>query len=511
MSKKVVFKPYVQNQPSLLPPSYEDLVPENHPVRVVNEIIERIDLTELERTYKGGGTSSYHPRMLLKVIIYAYLRNIYSSRKIEQALEENVHFMWLSGGSQPDHNTLNDFRGKRLKGQLKKIFNQVVILLAAEGVLSLKELMLDGTKLEANANRYTFVWGKAIKTSRARIEKQLQELWAYVEELYRTEENQPTKTEIAVIDPEEVTRTIEAINDALKDKVVEAKVKQKLAYGKKNWPKKLAEYNRQEELLAGRNSMSKTDPAATFMRMKEDHMKNGQLKPGYNVQASTNQHYIINYTLGQTTADTTEFTGHLEEHQNSYGERPESIATDAGYGSQENYQYLEEKKIRGFVKYPGFDKQQQTKKEQTNSFASANLYYNEETDTCYCPMGQPMRFIGIKEQQTTTGYKQELRQYQAVNCEGCPLRSGCHRAMGNRIIERNPKLIWYREQATQLLESEEGVENRKQRWESEAVFGNIKHNHGFRRFMLRGLAKVTVKTGLIALAHNLRRYAKREH
>src|SRR5689334_8559172 len=121
MSKKVVFKPYVQNQPSLLPPSYEDLVPVNHPVRVVNEIIERIDITELERTYKGGGASSYHPRMLLKVIIYAYLRNIYSSRKIEQALEENVHFMWLSSGSRPDRNTINDFRGKRLKEQLKKI------------------------------------------------------------------------------------------------------------------------------------------------------------------------------------------------------------------------------------------------------------------------------------------------------------------------------------------------------------------------------------------------------
>ena len=122
-----------------------------------------------------------------------------------------------------------------------------------------------------------------------------------------------------------------------------------------------------------------------------------------------------------------------------------------------------------------------------------------------------MHFIGIKEQTTKTGYKQELRRYRAVNCEGCPLRSGCHRGTGNRIIERNPKLIRYREQARELLESEEGVEKRKQRWESEGVFGNIKQNHGFRRFMLRGKEKVTVETGLIALAHNLRRYAKREH
>ena len=186
--RKVVFKRYVQNQPMLIPPSYEDLVHGNHPVRVVNEVIERIDIGELERSYKGGGTSSYHPRMLLKVLVYAYLRNIYSSRKIEQACGENVHFMWLSGGAKPDHNTINDFRGKRLKEHLKKIFNQVVVLLAEQGVLNLRELTLDGTKIEANANRYTFVWGKAIKVSRERIARQLGELWDYVEKVYQDEE-----------------------------------------------------------------------------------------------------------------------------------------------------------------------------------------------------------------------------------------------------------------------------------------------------------------------------------
>ena len=150
-------------------PSYDDLVPVNHPVRIVNTIIDQIDISALERSYKGGGTSSYHPRMLLKVIIYAYLRNMYSSRKIEQALQENIHFMWLSGQSKPDHNTINDFRGKRLKGKFKNIFNQVVLLLADQGVLSLKELFVDGTKIEANANRFTFVWGKSIKNSKERI------------------------------------------------------------------------------------------------------------------------------------------------------------------------------------------------------------------------------------------------------------------------------------------------------------------------------------------------------
>jgi len=149
--------------------------------------LDNIDISSIESEYKGGGTSSYHPRMLLKVIVYAYLRNIYSSRKIAQALQENVHFMWLSAGNQPDHRTINDFRGKRLKGKLEPIFNQVVLFLNQEGVLSLQDLYVDGTKLEADANKFTFVWAKSIKTNKSKIEQQLKDLWAYVEGVYQKE------------------------------------------------------------------------------------------------------------------------------------------------------------------------------------------------------------------------------------------------------------------------------------------------------------------------------------
>ncbi|MCK0145233.1 transposase, partial [Arenibacter sp. F26102] len=169
MSRKVVWKTNNQDQLSLLPPSYDDLVPKNHPVRIVNTILDQIDLSILEKGYKGGGTSSYHPKVLLKILIYAYLRNLYSSRKIEEALGENLHFMWLAGTAKPDHNTISNFRSGKLKGQFKKIFNQVVVLLAEQGYLSLKDIYVDGTKIEANANRYTFVWAKSIKTSRNRI------------------------------------------------------------------------------------------------------------------------------------------------------------------------------------------------------------------------------------------------------------------------------------------------------------------------------------------------------
>lgn len=235
MKRKVTWKTNSQNQLSLLPPSYDDLVPTNHPVRIVNSILDQIDLSTLEQTYKAGGTSSYHPKDLLKILIYAYLRNLYSLRKIEQALSENIHFIWLSGCIRPDHNTISNFRSGRLKGKFKKIFNQVVILLSEQGYLSLKEIYVDGTKIEANANRYTFVWAKSIKTSRARIENQLKELWRFVETVFAQEEQKPNEPDgFEAIDPDKVSRTIAAINRALQGKDIDKKVKQKLNYAKKN-------------------------------------------------------------------------------------------------------------------------------------------------------------------------------------------------------------------------------------------------------------------------------------
>lgn len=505
--KKVVFKKYVQNQPTLFPPTFDDMVPAGHAVRVVNDVIERIDIGPVEKTYAGGGTSSYHPRMLLKVLVYAYLRNIYSSRKIEAALHENVHFMWLAGGAKPDHNTINDFRGKRLNGPLREIFAQVVTMLAEEGVLSLKELAVDGTKLEANANRYTFVWGGTIRTNRERIARQLKELWEYVEKVYRDDESQPKPTEMKEVSAEAVERAVGEINKALGDKEIDPKVRQKLGYAKKNWPKKLAEYDAQERIMAGRNSYSKTDPDATFMRMKEDHMKNGQLKPGYNLQLSTSGHYIVDYTLGQKSTDTGLLAVHLESHEKSYGAMPEEITADAGYGSAENYGYLEEKGIVGYVKYNTFDKEQRDRKYQSNPFIVENLHYNEERDAYYCPMGQEMRFTGTGRHRTASGQVQELKFYKAASCERCPMRGPCHKAAGERVIQQNQSVLHYRNLARERLTSEEGMKRLKERWKVEAVFGNVKHNNGFKRVRLRGLAKVTTESGLVALAHNLRRYA----
>jgi transposase len=506
---KVVFKDYSPNQILLLPPSLEDMIDPSHPVRVVNQVIDSLDIDLLIKKYKGGGCSSYHPRLLLKLLVYGYLTNQYSSRKIEQAAKQNIHFMWLSGMSYPDHNTINRFRCDRLNGVLKKVFSQVVLLLVDNGVITLKEAYLDGTKIEANANRYTFVWGRSITKSKERIKKQLDELWAYAESVAKEEleNNEPEYFE--KIDQDSIKQTISIINNALKDKPVSRKVKQKLDYARKNWPDNLKKYEQQEKTLGSRNSYSKTDPDATFMRMKEDHMLNGQLKPGYNWQISTENQYILGYTIHQTTNDTTALQPHLESLKENLGKMPDTLVADAGYGSEENYEYLEKNDVEAFVKYQYFHKEQ-SNKWKTDPYRAENLPYNEKDDSFICPAGHKMRFIGEKVKITDNGFRQIKRLYQAKNCKRCPMREACNKSKWNRRIEVNPKLNHYKSIVKERLCSERGLKYRSQRpVDVEAVFGIIKGNKNYRRFLLRGLEKAEIEAGLLALAHNLNKLATR--
>lgn len=508
-NSKPTFKTYSQHQVMLLPPSLEELIPAHHPVRTINAVLDGLDIDPLLKKFKGGGTSSYHPRMLLKVLVYAYICNIYSSRKIEEALQQNIHFMWLSGRSTPDHNTINRFRSDRLRDVLRNVFTQVVQLLAAEGLLSVKEIYVDGTKIEANANRYTFVWGNAIKTNKDKMVKQLKELWDYAQSIAAEELSQPEPPDFTAISPELVKATVEKIDAALKTKPeADKKVKAKLTRVKKDWPANLEKYAAQEELLNGRNSYSKTDTDATFMRMKEDHMGNGQLKPGYNVQISSSNQYIVDYTIHPNPTDTLTLIPHLAQFEADHHTKPEVVTADAGYGSEENYEHLEQAGIEAYVKYSWFDKDQHGSEVAKRPFSADKLFYNKEQDCYICPMGQVMARSGTRLHKTASGFEQHLTLYSARNCEGCPLRGMCHDGKGNRTISINHNLNRHKEQAKERLCSERGLYHRSKRpVDVEPVFGNIKGNHGFRRFMLRGNEKVGIEMGLLSLAQNLRKKA----
>ena len=258
-----------------------------------------------------------------------------------------------------------------------------------------------------------------------------------------------------------------------------------------------------------RNSYSKTDPDATFMRLKDDHMNNGQLKPAYNLQISTNNQMILNYSVEQKSTDTTTLINHLESFQSTTGIYPTTLIADAGYGSEENYEYLEDKGVDAYVKYNYFHKEQK-RKHKENAFLPSNLHYNTDGDYLVCPMGQRMDRVGHRTRRTTTGYEQLSSVYEAKRCSGCPLRSSCHKSMGNRRVELNYNLLRYKSKARELLQSDKGVYHRGKRCcDVEATFGILKQNKGFKRYSLRGLEKVSAETGIVAIAHNLKKLSKK--
>jgi len=505
---KAVFKNYTPNQLQLLPPSWDEKIDKAHPVRVVNSVIDGLDLRKLYASYAGGGSSSYDPKMLLKGIIFAYISNIYSSRKIEEAIKSNIHFIWLCGNNEPDHNTINRFRSEKVAPVLKGIFKQIVILLAEEGLVSLKDQYVDGTKLEANANRYTFVWGNAIKTNKEKMAKQLDELWQYAQTIAGEELKDTAPIDFKTIDAEKVNQTISAIEEAIKDKPITKKVKQKIDYAKKNYPQKLDEYKAKEQILDGRNSYSKTDTDATFMRMKEDHMQNGQLKPAYNIQISTNNQVITNYDIYPNPTDTLTLPSHIDSFRQLYGQCPETITADSGYGSDQNYEYMEQQGITAYVKYNNFHQEQKGTRQKKYPFAQDYLHYNSLKDCYICPIGQEMKNIGSHIKKNDNGFEQQITKYQAQNCKGCPLHALCHKSKENRIIEVNHRLNKHKQKARENLISPLGIIHRSQRPQDvEPVFGNLKHNKGFKRFLTRGKKKVSTEFGLAAIAHNLMKKA----
>ncbi|WP_156152234.1 transposase, partial [Flammeovirga sp. OC4] len=288
----------------------------------------------------------------------------------------------------------------------------------------------------------------------------------------------------------------------------------KITYAKKTQVPKIDQYTKQEEILDGRNSYSKTDHDATFMKMKDDPMKNGQLKPSYNTQVSTENEYAINYSVHQTAGDSTTFKEHYDEIEEGLGKHPEIAVADSGYGSEENYNYLEKNDIENLVKYAGLHSELRTRKKEAFKFTPNSFYINEELNFAVCPMGQKMEFIGIKEQKSTTGFKQEIHRYAARNCKNCPLQPRCFKSKykdKNKVLSINLKAIRYRRKAKENLTSKDGEELRKRRCaEVEQFFGQMKGNKKFKRFLMKGIDKVNIELGLLFISMNIQKYVRKK-
>lgn len=499
-----IFKQYNQGQAELFPQRLDDYIGENDPVRLVNQVVNELDLTAIIQSYKGGGTSSFCPRMMIKVLFYAYMRNIYSCRKIEAALSENVHFLWLSGKQFPDFRTINDFRSKRLRNQINTIFCKVVVMLVELGYVSLDVQYIDGTKIESASNRYTFVWRKSVERNKLKLETKIRNIIKQVEKGIQ-EDNRAADETPTPINSKELKEKIKELNaDQNRDREEAKQIKELTKH-----QAKLQEYEQHLDTLGQRNSYSKTDPDATFMRMKEDHMGNGQLKPAYNIQISTENQFITNFGIYQNPGDTSTFIDYLDSFEEKYDRQSSEVVADSGYGSEQNYDHMETKGIDNFVKFNYFHKEQKNSF-KNNPFLPDNLFYNPQGNFYVCPMGQMMEFVGINHRISDRGYHSEVSYYQAIRCEGCPLRGSCYKAQGNRRIEVNNNLQRHKEIARANLTSERGLVHRSRRpIEPEAVFGQIKSNRKFNRFRLRGLEGVAVEFGLISIALNISKMAKK--
>jgi transposase len=514
MRKK--FKDYNQGQMQLLPPNLEELIEPGHLSRVINEFINQIDHSQLYDAFPGGGTTSYNPLMILKVLIYAYCTKTFSSRDIERNMKQDIVYMWLSGMQRPDHNTINRFRSDYLSIVLDEIFFQVVWMLKEKGYLNLDDLFVDGTKLEANAGRYTYVWRKNTERYKANVKKKIELLLEEINNINAQEDqdldSQPSE-ELTIgndISPSEIEQAASKASTAIKKKIKEEPDKKTAALLKKKkreleeCQEKLNKYELQEKILDGRNSYSKTDNDATFMRTKDD-----ALRPCYNPIISTNNQFIVNVTLSQNAADNVGFIEHANKLTgwNNGALKPLVYVGDSGFGNEENYEYLSEEGINNYLKFNTFH-YENTPGYRGNIFLPENMPYDPQHDSYTCPSGRKISHSGNVQRVTATGYIMNAQIYECENCRDCSLATKCKKNEGNRRFSRSIKLEGHKEKARENLNSKQGIELRRQRGpDVETPFADIKQNMEFRRFRLRRIEKTTVEMLWVSLAHNMRKVA----
>jgi transposase len=503
-----VFKPCLQHQMMLLPPSLSELIDSDSMVRVVDEVVDSLDIKKLKALYPGGGCSAYDPSMMLKVILSAYASGIYSSRKISKATKENINFMWLTGMTFLDHNTINRFRTERIRDVFEDIFTEVVMLLADSGHITLDTYFLDGTKIEANANKFSFVWKKSSDRYREALRKKVHAHLNAIDDIEDSEEALAPR-EAPEIDSEAIEEAARRINERLNKKPKDKDLKDAAKAIEKDYLPRMKKYEEQQVIFGSRNSFSKTDTDATFMRMKDDAMGNGQLKAAYNIQAGTENQFIIDTTIHRRPGDSACFVEHLNHVVDKFSHLPQNVVADAGYGSEENYTYLAKQGAWAYVKHNEFFQECKNKKWRTDEMRVANWTYDKARDEYICPQGKALRFI--KETTTTSelGFKSCVHIYECEDCSLCACRPKCIKSKNpnyNRRVKVNPRLDFFKEQASELLHSEVGSALRKKRSvDVETVFGDIKRNYGFDRFSLKGLDKVSLEWRLVCMGHNIRK------
>lgn len=475
----------------------EKIIPADDSVRLLDEVMEEMDYTPLTRAYKRTGRRpATNPVTMLKILVYANMQGIFSSRAIALACTRDINFIWLLNGEEaPNHSEIARFRSKRLTECGEELFYQLVKKLAVKGEIKYEHLFVDGTKIEANANKYSFVWKKSTTKYETRLYEKLAKLAPELSSRYG----------ILADTPEELLNELEG------------RVTAPFVYGR---GKRKSELQRDIELLQGflgqkgkyaiyqetfkgRNSFSKTDPDATFMHMKDDHMRNAQLKPGYNIQLGVEGEYITGVLVSSERSDQLALIPLLENMESHLGAAYADVTADAGYESEENYTYFEGKTTECYIKPQNYERSK-TKKYKSNMAQRENMAYDAALDEYTCQSGKKLRAVYVGKRKSKSGFESGITYYECECCEGCPHKKKCTRSKDNRTLQVSKRFIVQRAQSLERITSEKGILLRMNRSiQAEGAFGVIKQDYGFRQFLLRGNKKVLSEILLVAMGYNI--------
>ena len=544
---------------------FELSLPDDDPVYTLKKVMEELDFSGLLANCSDKGRTGYNPIMMYAVVTYANMRGVRSVDRIVELCERDLAFIWLTRGQKPKRDAFYEFKGKKLTSEILDDLNyQFLRRLQKEGLVTLKELFIDGTKIEANANRYTFVWRgtinyhlagllDSIELTFARYNTFLQEngygpkydignahmfviegmdkVRSVIEKNRKRKLSKHKKLanntiiEIDNCSPLEILRLQKNLNTIASGEGIE------FVYGKgKRKPEiqrlyeelehlgqRLMEYKESFEIMGkDRNSYSKTDLEATFMRMKEDHMLNGQLKPAYNVQIAVENYFIVHGYVSNDRTDYNTLIPVLEKHQKAFGSVLEEVTADSGYCSEKNLLYLKEKGIESYIKL------QDHENRKTRAYAEdISKYYNmkvevfEDEQFYICHDGRELRHIRT-ETKEQNGYTQTFEVYGCADCSGCEHKARClykydaeKNAERNKVMKINEQWEELREKSHANIQSERGILKRQIRSiQTEGHFGDIKENENFRRFNYRSTDKVYKEFMLYAIGRNINKYCR---
>ncbi|MGN1443042.1 MAG: transposase [Acutalibacteraceae bacterium] len=485
------------------------------PIYTFNEVMEQVDLTKYYRASKSNlGRPKYNCEKMLKAALFAFMENGYASlRNIEKLCKTDIRYIWLLDGEKaPTYVTVSNHLREYIGQNIETLFSDInKYLFEREGV-DLSRLYIDGTKIEANANKYTWVWKKSCLKSRDKVYAKLTELINEINDgilscfAVRIE----TRAEYAIEYLEEIIMRFSSLTGVSENclrgrghhKTAEQRQYDKLT----EYLKRLKKYAEHIEICGNdRNSYSKTDHDATFMRVKRDYMGNDQLLPAYNMQIGVCDEYIAVVDAQQYASDMDCFVPLMNKFKKAYGRFPTYPVADAGYGSYNNYLFCEANGMEKYMKFTMFEKEAKDIKYRDNPYRAVNFNRNED-GLLLCPEGRKFEYLYDRHiKGNKYGRTEEI--YKCESCEGCLRRAECTKGEGDRTIRMNRELTAIHNEVLHNLKSELGITLRTNRSiQAEGTFGSIKWNRSYKRAQRRGIESVISEFYLISIGFNLYKY-----